>query len=396
MDARRKTVLLVDDEPLFLTSLEDVLLAELGPSLDVLRAEDGLQALELLAREAVDVLVTDLRMPRLDGIELMIQLTQIPKFVPTIVVTAHGTPKIESIASSLGALAFVEKPVDVSRIVDLIRERLALPVGGTMGGVSLPGFLQLLAMERKSCVLRAVSDLRSGVVVFVHGVIADAHLGPVRGDEAVLAMCQWEHPTMHVEPILGAVQETVTLSVEQLLLESARLADESDWKQLGTAELPIAATVLEQLSSTPPPMREPSSRAYPDGEAPITPTGEPMSDVSEALASAMKMEGAIAAALVDFESGLTLGVAGGGEDFDIEAAAAGNTQVVRAKLSVMRSLGIGGAIEDILITLRDQYHLIRPLESIGTLFLYVAIDRERGNLGLARHKLSSIEKSLEI
>lgn len=67
-----------------------------------------------------------------------------------------------------------------------------------------------------------------------------------------------------------------------------------------------------------------------------------------------------------------------------------------AKISVMRSLGIEGAIADILITPRDQYHLIRPVESIGTLFLYVAIDRERGNLGLARHKLSSIEKSLEI
>ena len=80
----------------------------------------------------------------------------------------------------------------------------------------------------------------------------------------------------------------------------------------------------------------------------------------------------------------------------IERAASGNTSVVKAKMAVMRQLGIGGAIEDILITLESQYHLIRPLTKVPTLFLYVAIDRQRGNLGLARHKLRQIEESLDL
>lgn len=121
-----------------------------------------------------------------------------------------------------------------------------------------------------------------------------------------------------------------------------------------------------------------------------------MSGVSESLEKAMGIEGAVAAALVDYESGFTLGTAGGNERLNIEVAAAGNTQVVKAKLAVMEALGIAGGIEDILITLDGQYHLIRPLKTAGTLFLYLAIDRKQGNLGMARHRLTAIEKDLAV
>ncbi|MBX3252145.1 MAG: hypothetical protein KF901_33535 [Myxococcales bacterium] len=121
-----------------------------------------------------------------------------------------------------------------------------------------------------------------------------------------------------------------------------------------------------------------------------------MSNINASLEEVMKLDGAIAAALVDWESGLTLGTISAGSGFDIELAASGNTSVVKAKMQVMRQLGIGGAIEDILITLGTQYHLIRPLSKTPSLFLYVAIDKVKGNLGLARHKVRVIEESLAL
>ena len=121
-----------------------------------------------------------------------------------------------------------------------------------------------------------------------------------------------------------------------------------------------------------------------------------MSNIKASLEELMTLDGAIAAALVDWESGLTLGTAGGGQGFDVELAASGNTGVVRAKMNVMKALNIGGPIEDILITLKDQYHLIRPLASNASLFVYVAIDKNRGNLGLARHKVRQIETGLSL
>lgn len=118
--------------------------------------------------------------------------------------------------------------------------------------------------------------------------------------------------------------------------------------------------------------------------------------LKEALTS---IEGALGVALVDYTSGMALGTVGGGKDLDLNVAAAGNTDVVRAKVRTMEHLGLKDEIEDILITLGTQYHLIRLLKARNSstgLFLYLALDTSRANLAMARHQLKQIEAQLEI
>lgn len=118
-----------------------------------------------------------------------------------------------------------------------------------------------------------------------------------------------------------------------------------------------------------------------------------MADIKTSLQKAIKIDGALGAALVDYTSGMCLGTAGN-PGFDLELAAAGNTEVVRAKKNIRDKLGLRDKIEDILITLNTQYHLIRM---VGTsMFIYVALDRAKSNLALARKELESIDKQLEI
>ncbi|MBJ6637214.1 MULTISPECIES: hypothetical protein [unclassified Streptomyces] len=110
------------------------------------------------------------------------------------------------------------------------------------------------------------------------------------------------------------------------------------------------------------------------------------------------IEGALGAAVVDYTSGMALGTLGGGKDLDLTVAAAGNTDVIRAKVRTMELLGLRSQIEDILITLGGQYHLMRLVtgrEGNG-LFLYLVIDRDRSNLAMARHQLKRIEGQLEV
>ena len=123
-----------------------------------------------------------------------------------------------------------------------------------------------------------------------------------------------------------------------------------------------------------------------------------MASVEETLKEAMEIPGAIGVALVDFGSGMMLGSAGGGAALDLEVAAAGNTEVVRAKMTTMSQLGLKETIEDILITLGTQYHLIRLVDSSKGegLFFYLALNKAQANLAMARRQLQNLEAELAI
>ena len=123
-----------------------------------------------------------------------------------------------------------------------------------------------------------------------------------------------------------------------------------------------------------------------------------MADMDTALKEIMEIDGAIGVALVDHTSGMALGTVGGGKELDLTVAAAGNTDVVRAKMRAMEMLNLSEKIEDILISLETQYHMIRPLTSRSGkgLFLYLALRRDRANLAMARYRLKKIEADLDV
>jgi hypothetical protein len=122
-------------------------------------------------------------------------------------------------------------------------------------------------------------------------------------------------------------------------------------------------------------------------------------NIEAALKECMTIDGAMGACLVDWESGMSLGAIGGGKYLDLDVAAAGNTEVIRAKMRTMESLRLDDSIEDILITLTKQYHLIRLLRNSRNeqgLFLYLVLDRGKANLALARHNLKRVEGDITL
>ena len=117
-----------------------------------------------------------------------------------------------------------------------------------------------------------------------------------------------------------------------------------------------------------------------------------MATIKQTLEDLLTLDGALCAAVVDSGSGMMLGSAGTG--VDLEVAAAGNTEVVRSKMKTMRALGLNDVIEDMLITLGKQYHIIRPSARKEGVFIYYVLDKQRANLAMARRKTQDVDKEL--
>ena len=110
------------------------------------------------------------------------------------------------------------------------------------------------------------------------------------------------------------------------------------------------------------------------------PTEKQIVDAFEKVAS--EIPGFIAAALVDIDSGMTLGLKSMRPDFDLAAASAYNSEMVKQKQKIMRALSLRTHLEDMLITLGDQIHLIKLVTP--TTFIYLAADRATVNLAIVR------------
>ena len=120
-----------------------------------------------------------------------------------------------------------------------------------------------------------------------------------------------------------------------------------------------------------------------------------MGNSKKQLQRLTELDGFIGASIVDSKSGMMLDSSGGGA-INLELAAAGNSEVLRAKYKTMGTLGLEDTIEDILITLGGQYHLLRPFAKQRALFVYLVLDKSKANLAMGRHYLMQMESSLEI
>lgn len=270
-----------------------------------------------------------------------------------------------------------------------------MDIEGNLEAMNLPTLVQFIAQDGGQAFIKLEHGSTVGQVYMDGGQLRHAELATpdnknLIGEEAVYELLNWH--TGRFKVMKGILPPTVTVEEnwDFLLMEGLRRIDERQANEEveeadSTNEEPLV-NILENLS-------EEDAAVIKEMVAPKKEKYN-MANLNETLEEIMKMDGAVAAALVDWESGLTLGTIGNGINIDL--AAAGNTNVVRAKLSVMKDLKLKGSIEDILITLSEQYHLIRLLNEHPNLFIYVALNRSNSNLGMARHRLNGIEKNLSI
>ena len=223
-----RTVLLVDDDREMLFSLKEGF-KRYADSMSVLLAGDGLEALDALKQQDISLVVTDLKMPRMDGFELLATIMQSYPDIPVIIITGFSTPDMERMALQGGAVGFIAKPF---LIENLARQILAMlrkeSEGGTLHNVSSGMFLQLIEMEQKTCTIRLEDKAagKRGALFFVGGELFDARVSNLQGEVAAYEIFGWEHVSLSIQNDCSVHENRIQKDLHPLILEAARRKDE--------------------------------------------------------------------------------------------------------------------------------------------------------------------------
>ncbi|MCP4153719.1 MAG: response regulator, partial [bacterium] len=185
-----KNILLVDDDQDALTRLVETF-EVYETDCHVFTAENGEEATAVLQTKHIDCVLTDLRMPKMDGFQLIAYMSRVCSQIPVIVMTGFGTPEIESKIRNMSKVQYMEKPVDFDLLIDLLH-KVMRSESGFIKGIALPHFLQLLEMENKTCTLSISCELKQGSLYFINGKLINARYGKYEGKEAAFEIVTWE------------------------------------------------------------------------------------------------------------------------------------------------------------------------------------------------------------
>jgi len=323
----------------------------------VIPAEHGRRALELLATEPVDAILTDLQMPVMDGLTLLAELFAKETRLPVAVMTGQQIDAdLRHRLQTYGIAAVFSKPVDVVLLADELQRVLDPKAVGRISGITLFGLLQLLEVERKSGLVKVEASEREGRLYFDEGTFVHAHTRVLEGLDAAYEILGWPDPSVEIFYKRRARQRTVREPLQHILMEAARLLDESTRSR--GAERTVHAAPRQDF------------------------------DTERILAEVLTIEGAIGAALVQATNGTILGHAAVGRGLDMTQAAK------IAQDLVQDALRLRDGIEDIMITVDTQYHVMRLLGPGEDVFVHLVLDRERASLGMARQQLAKLARRL--
>ncbi len=251
-----KNVLIVDDDQEMLLSVKEGL-EKYDETFSVIIAGDGEVAVDKLRTDPVSLVVTDLKMPRMNGFTLLAHIMERYPDIPVIIITAYSTPEMEKQARLGGAVGYIEKPF---MIEDLARKIVAAlrqeSDGGTLHGISSGTFLQLIEMEQKTCTIRVMdrNSGRKGVLFFRKGELMDARVNGLSGVQAAYEIFSWDEVNLSIQNSCQKEEKKIDGDLQGILLEAMRLKDEANVE-------------MEQVEAVE--VAEPEAFPEPPAEAPI-------------------------------------------------------------------------------------------------------------------------------
>ena len=244
-----KHILIVDDNAVTVSMLSKVLMAH-GNIFDVSTAKDGEDAIGVIDSKKIDLVITDLSMPRMNGFALIEYILKSYPDTPIIAMSAYGTPEIEAKFNSMPTIKYFNKPLKTEAIIAAIFEKLKISYG-QIEGISLSSFLQLLQMESKTCTLSITSrqGKKTGALYFLEGTLIDAETPDLEGEAAAYEIVSWEETKIKIVNTLSKEERKIVQPLMNILMEGAKLKDEKEAeteKPLNISERPAENNPIQE------------------------------------------------------------------------------------------------------------------------------------------------------
>jgi len=239
-------VLIVDDDQAWLRLIQAEL-EEHTNSFVVIVADSGDAAIDILKNNNISLVVSDLRMPGMDGFDLLATILKVYPDIPVFIVTAYDKPKTRDVVFKSGAAGYLKKPFSGDELAEEIINTLQKKSeGGNLHNVSLDTFLQLIEMEQQTCTLRVVNKKRDkgGVIFFRDGDIMNARIGDQQGKAAAYEILSWSRVSLAIEHDCVFHDKKIDGDLQAILLDSMRSKDEKKEKKR-TAEFSESEILLD-------------------------------------------------------------------------------------------------------------------------------------------------------
>ncbi len=354
-----KPILVVDDEPIFLQSVTEYLLDK-GDKYNVESARNGKEALAILEKKPVDLVILDINMPEMSGIQLLTELYNRSKWLPIIILTSLEIKKPEEkkIFGEFGIVEILGKPVNLDtldQVVEAVLGRFQMHNNPALG-VELYTILRMLQNEKRTGVITIDMQDQEGRIFFKRGETVDAEMGKLSADEAL-------------EACLSSADHEGRISIEYI-----------EHKRVGKIDKSFTGALLDVYR-----LLEMNKKSAKEDN---------MARIKNALGSLAKEVTGLQTASIFGKDGIPIEIENPAK-LDVDAFSAKFAMVSALVHKTVKDLS-GGVVTEILIEEENGWTLVRPIGKTG-LALFIAVNAEAtlGNLRLvARQLASDLEKKL--
>ncbi len=399
-----KRVLVVDDEEDMLWMLQRNLNKGMS-EVEVLAASSGEEALAVLSDKDINLVITDINMPGMNGLDLLIEVNNRYPETGVIIMTAYPSNSFEREAMLGGSLRFVEKPFDIKDMRKIVGEVLKTNDGfqGTLDGIDLIDIVQFNGLSKATSALKVTTADQEGMIFFKKGEVVHAMCDNTSGEQAFFKILEFQGGTLQnirgVEPPIVSIQK----NIESLLFESAVRNDEETSKSASKSSK-LQSSFLDIFARGEPEPEEPTPDNKPtidtnsgldrkltgrDREEPNTTEDMEMTDIQKILAEFTNIEGVHTACLVGRDGFLLDNIARSGIDAEMIGAIASSG--FGSAESMGNQLGQGD-LNLTMLEYTDGPVMFAPVGSEA--FLVIVADKDT-NLGWIRLTIKKNSKVIE-